>query len=78
MTDSDAAVDAAVASAAAEAETDSGLPTWLDELLKPGVSNGVFMTLKLCLVGLVLVLCIMLAVLEDPVCDSPLQTHAHV
>ena len=53
-----------VATAAAEDE-DSGLPKWLDELLKPGVSQGVFTTLKVCLVGLVLTLCMMLAVLED-------------
>ena len=44
-----------------------GLPGWLDELLKPGVSSTVFTILKACLVGLVLTLCTMLAVLEDPV-----------
>lgn len=48
-------------------EEDSGLPQWLDDLLKPGVSNAVFTTLKLSLVGLVLVLCMMLSILEDPV-----------
>jgi len=47
-------------------EEDSGLPQWLDDLLKPGVSNAVFTTLKLSLVGLVLVLCMMLSILEDP------------
>ena len=47
-------------------ETETGLPQWLDELLKPGVSQGVFSTLKACLVGLVLTLCVMLALLEDP------------
>ena len=47
-------------------ETETGLPKWLDELLKPGVSQGVFSTLKACLVGLVLTLCVMLALLEDP------------
>ena len=48
-----------------EAEESTGLPKWLDELLKPGVSSGVFLTLKLCLVGLVLVLALMLCVLTD-------------
>ena len=39
----------------------------LDELLQPGVSNGIFTTLKAALVGLVLVLCMLLAFLEDQV-----------
>uniref|UniRef100_A0A7S2GJG6 H(+)-exporting diphosphatase n=1 Tax=Haptolina brevifila TaxID=156173 RepID=A0A7S2GJG6_9EUKA len=62
----DASTDAVVASAVAEAESETGLPTWLDDLLKPGVSNGVIMTLKLSLVGLVIVLSIMLFFLNDP------------
>ena len=48
-------------------DTESGLPKWLDELLKPGVSSGVFTTLKATLVGLVLTLCVLLVFLEDPV-----------
>ena len=52
------------ASAPPEA-ADVGLPKWLEELLKPGVSQGVFTMLKACLVGLVLMLCVMLAVLEE-------------
>ena len=46
-------------------EAPSGLPGWLDDMLKPGVSAGVFTTLKLALVGLVITLCFMLSVLTD-------------
>lgn len=56
------------------AEEPSGLPTWLDEMLKPGVGKGVFNTLKLSLVGLVLVLCGLLVLLEDAVRASELLT----
>lgn len=54
--------------------TDTALPQWLDDLLKPGVSAGIFTTLKASLVGLVLVLCVLLSMLEDPVSEhcSPL------
>jgi hypothetical protein len=37
----------------AEDDNDLGLPGWLDDMLKPGVGQGVFTTLKLSLVGLV-------------------------
>ena len=46
---------------------DSGLPGWLDELLKPGVSPGVFTTLKLSLVSLIIVLSGMLCIIQDSV-----------
>ena len=49
-------------------EEDSGLPKWLDDMLKPGVGAGVFTTLKLSLVGLVLTLCALLVYIEDEVC----------
>merc|ERR1719198_989529 len=42
------------------------LPSWLDNLLKPGVGPGVFITLKLSLVGLVIVLCCMVAYIDIP------------
>ena len=57
------------------AEENTGLPKWLDDLLKPGVSNAVFVTLKSCLVGLVLVLAFMLSVLQDPVRCSLTSAH---
>ena len=41
------------------------LPGWLGELLKPGVGPGIFTTLKLSLVCLVLTLCVMLIYIED-------------
>ena len=60
---------------AAPAEEASGLPSWLDDMLKPGVSSGVFTTLKLSLVGLVLTLCMMIYMIEDSVrCCCPLHT----
>ena len=43
------------------------LPGWLGELLKPGVGPGIFTTLKLSLVCLVLTLCVMLIYIEDEV-----------
>jgi hypothetical protein len=60
-----AASDAVSATTATETET--GLPAWLDDLLKPGVGKGGFMTLKACLVGLVLVLIMLLMTLQDEV-----------
>ena len=45
----------------------AGLPGWLDELLKPGVSPGVFTTLKLSLVSLIIVLSGMLCIIQDSV-----------
>lgn len=47
---------------------DLGLPKWLDDMLKPGVGSGVFLTLKLSLIGLVLTLCLLLSFMQDPVC----------
>ena len=47
---------------------DLGLPAWLNDMLKPGVGAGVFTTLKLSLVGLVLTLCALLVYIEDEVC----------
>jgi FtsH-binding integral membrane protein len=46
-------------------EEGSGLPKWLDDMLKPGVSQGIFTTLKASLVGLVLVLSCLLYVITD-------------
>ena len=51
--------------ATTQQQEDSGLPTWLDEMLKPGVSTGIFNTLKLSLVLLVLVLGALLTVMTD-------------
>ena len=48
-------------------EDDLGLPGWLNDLLKPGVGQGVFMTLKVSLVLLVLTLCALLIYIEDEV-----------
>ena len=42
-----------------------GLPSWLEDMLKPGVSSGIFMTLKLSLVFLVLTLVGLLCVMTD-------------
>ena len=53
--------------AVAATPDDSGLPGWLDELLKPGVSPGVFTTLKLSLVSLIIVLSSMLCIIQDSV-----------
>jgi hypothetical protein len=44
-----------------------GLPSWLDQLLKPGVSSGVFTTLKLSLVSLIIILLFMLYSIHDSV-----------
>ena len=46
--------------------SDLGLPSWLS-MLEPGVGDGVFMTLKGTLVGLILVLLTMCYYIEDPV-----------
>ena len=63
------------------------LPGWLGELLKPGVGPGIFTTLKLSLVCLVLTLCVMLIYIEDEVSTqrmitprAPLRSpvHAHL
>ena len=51
--------------AVASDEADLGLPGWLNDMLKPGVGQGVFTTLKLCLIGLVLTLCVLLIYIED-------------
>ena len=56
------------ASVAQSGESELGLPKWLDDMLKPGVSSGVFLTLKLSLIGLVLTLCLLLSFMQDPVC----------
>ena len=57
----------ALSMAVAASPDDSGLPGWLDELLKPGVSPGVFTTLKLSLVSLIIVLSGMLCIIQDSV-----------
>ena len=49
-------------------EEASLLPGWLDEMLQPGVGAGVFTTLKLCLVGLIITLSSMLYTIQDEVC----------
>ena len=41
------------------------LPTWLDEMLKPGVGPGVFKTLKISLLLLIGILCFMLYYIQD-------------
>ena len=60
------------------------LPGWLGELLKPGVGPGIFTTLKLSLVCLVLTLCVMLIYIEDEVSTqrivsprAPLRSPVH-
>ena len=58
----DAAADVTVAD-----PDDLGLPAWLNDMLKPGVGAGVFTTLKLSLVGLVLTLCLLLVYITDEV-----------
>ena len=42
-----------------------GLPGWINELLKPGVGQGVFTTLKISLVLLILTLGSLLMYIED-------------
>lgn len=56
---------AASDAAAVAPEDDLGLPGWINDLLKPGVGQGVFMTLKLSLVLLVLTLGGLLMYIED-------------
>jgi len=60
--------------AVAATPDDSGLPGWLDELLKPGVSPGVFTTLKLSLVSLIIVLSGMLCIIQD----STIRLHVSI
>ena len=47
------------------AEPEAVLPNWLEEMMEPGVGAGVFLTLKLALIGLVATLCLMLSFAED-------------
>ena len=61
--------------AAVPAENDLGLPGWLNDMLKPGVGAGVFMTLKLSLVGLVCTLAILLCYIQDEVCRAAIDAH---
>ena len=42
-----------------------GLPSWLENLLAPGVGKGVFMTLKLALIGTILTALSMLYLVTD-------------
>lgn len=66
--------DSTVAAAPTGGEDDSlGLPDWLEDLLKPGVGQGVFMTLKVSLLGLILTLTALLFYLEDPARASATQ-----
>ena len=51
--------------AAPDAEPEAVLPNWLEEMMEPGVGAGVFLTLKLALIGLVATLCLMLSFAED-------------
>ena len=51
--------------AAPAAEPEAVLPNWLEEMMEPGVGAGVFLTLKLALIGLVATLCLMLSFAED-------------
>jgi len=64
---------ASAADADASTLTELGLPSWLDAMLQPGVGDGVFMTLKATLVGLILVLLTMCYFIEDPVCPGQLK-----
>ena len=50
---------------AAPAEAEVVLPNWLEDMMEPGVGSGVFLTLKLALIGLVTTLCLMLSFTED-------------
>lgn len=70
MADSDAVSIAPV-------EDDLGLPGWINDLLKPGVGQGVFVTLKVSLVLLVLTLGSLLIYIEDAVTESTLHTSTH-
>ena len=51
--------------AAPASEPEAVLPNWLEEMMEPGVGAGVFLTLKLALIGLVATLCLMLSFTED-------------
>lgn len=46
------------------------LPSWLDEMMKPGVGPGVFNTLKLSLVSLICILLFMLYSIDDSVWNA--------
>ena len=50
---------------ASEPEGEVVLPNWLEDMMQPGVGSGVFLTLKLALIGLVTTLCLMLSFTED-------------
>ena len=54
-----------MAETASRQSDDLGLPGWLNDLLKPGVGQGIFMTLKLSLFGLVLTLSVLLCYITD-------------
>ena len=58
-------VDYIMGETASEQSDDLGLPGWLNDLLKPGVGQGIFMTLKLSLFGLVLTLSVLLCYITD-------------
>ena len=62
--------DLAKMSESVTAGTDTGLPRWLDDMLKPGVGPGVFMTLKMSLFALIICLGFMLYNIEDQVSCS--------
>ena len=68
MTDAEvvAAPSAAAEGDSAPADDSLGLPNWLEEIMKPGVGSGVFMTLKGSLVGLICCLVVMLLNIEEP------------
>ena len=51
--------------AAPASEPEVVLPNWLEDMMEPGVGSGVFLTLKLALIGLVTTLCLMLSFTED-------------
>ena len=70
MADSDAVSIAPV-------EDDLGLPGWINDLLKPGVGQGVFVTLKVSLVLLVLTLGSLLIYIEDAVTESTLPAYIY-
>ena len=59
----------------AQQEDSLGLPQWLEDMLKPGVSTGIFNTLKLSLVGLVCTLAILLCYIQDEVCRAAIDAH---
>ena len=57
--------------------TELGLPSWLDSMLQPGVGDGVFITLKASLVGLILTLLTMCYCIDDPLRGGPGQGSGH-